>query len=141
MDDERPRTFEAIDASMARRPGVPQKREPRPAGTPHWQVPARQRPPEGVLKDAQREDFTATFGTGQKPRGLSGVVRKLAYGIPDYRVRRWALLILADEIDALEWQLGRMAQSPIAWGALLLTAGAGAALALRLAHPRVRGRR
>jgi hypothetical protein len=135
MYDEQRRTFEAIDASTARRPGVPQKREPMPAGTPHWQVPARQIPPRSVVRDAQRDDFTATFGTGQAPRGLSGVLRRIAYRIPDYRVRRWALLLVADRVDTLEWQLGRAAKSPLAWAALLAAVGGGAALALHLARP------
>jgi hypothetical protein len=67
-----------------------------------------------VLKDAQRESFTATFGTGQVPHGASGALRRLAYDIPDYRIRRWALLLVADRIDALEWQLGRALEAPMA---------------------------
>jgi hypothetical protein len=38
----------------------------------------------------------------QPPRGLSGVVRRAAYAIPEHQVRHWALLILADRLDFLE---------------------------------------
>ncbi len=38
-------------------------------------------------------------------RGLSGVVRRLAYRHPDWQPRRWMLLMLSDRIDKLESKL------------------------------------
>jgi hypothetical protein len=92
----------AVDASSSRRPGVPEERDPAPVGNAHWMTPEKQRANGAVLKDAQREELSATFGTGQPPHGFSGLIRTAAYRIPDYEVRRWALLLLADRVDAVE---------------------------------------
>jgi hypothetical protein len=100
--DEQAISERAPDASAANRPGVPQKQEQSWVGHAHWSVPPRQDPAPGLIKDAQREHWTATFGTGQKPRGVSGAMRRIAYRIPDYRIRRWLLLLLADRVDAIE---------------------------------------
>ncbi len=113
----------AVDASPTRRPGVPEQRSPKVVGAAHWTTPQRQPIPEGVIKDAQRE-FTATFGTGQPPRGLSGALRRLAYRAPDYEVRRWALLLLADRV---EWAETRLAEVPaLGWAAAAIAAAAAA---------------
>jgi hypothetical protein len=45
------------------------------------------------------------YGTAVPPRGLSGVIRRIAYGVPDYKARRWALLLLADRVDVIEHNL------------------------------------
>jgi hypothetical protein len=127
----------AADADKRKRPGVPQKRSPKPAGQAHWTDPERQPVRVGVLKDEQRPEFTATFGTGQKPKGLSGAMRRVAYGIPDYEVKRWALLLVADRVDTMEWELGRAVKSPLAWTVLI---GGSAALAIGIWQLRPRRR-
>jgi hypothetical protein len=38
-------------------------------------------------------------------KGLSGVIRRAAYRIPDWKPRRWLMLMLADRIDVLESKL------------------------------------
>lgn len=38
-------------------------------------------------------------------KGLSGVLRRLAYQWPDWKPRRWMTLMLADRVDALESKL------------------------------------
>ncbi len=126
----------AVDASQNSRPGVPQKRTPAPAGKAHWAEPEKQRRVPGVLKDAQRAEFTATFGTGQPPKGLSGAMRRLAYQIPDYRIRRWLLLMLADRVDTLEWRLAGAARSPATWALGLATLGGVGLAAYTMAQTR-----
>ncbi|HEX4456786.1 MAG TPA: hypothetical protein VIA18_02380 [Polyangia bacterium] len=37
--------------------------------------------------------------------GLSGVLKRLAYQYPDWKPRRWALLMLSDRVDKVESQL------------------------------------
>jgi hypothetical protein len=100
--DHQSQQSQAVDAPKERRPGVPMARAAHPVANAHWTKPDRQPVSEGVIKDAGRAEFTSTFGTGQKPRGVSGALRKAAYRIPDYRVRRWLMLLIADRIDALE---------------------------------------
>jgi len=38
-------------------------------------------------------------------KGLSGVLRRAAYRVPDWKPRRWLMLIMADRLDALESKL------------------------------------
>jgi hypothetical protein len=131
--------MQAIDASKWRRPGVPQKRTPHPAGAPHWTQPAMQPLAPGVIKDAQKP-WTATFGLGPTPKGLSGAMRRFAYEIPDYRIRRWALLLLADRVDALEWRLtqpGTWAKMGLTVAVAALAVGAARRLRRRSNHPEV----
>jgi hypothetical protein len=40
-------------------------------------------------------------------RGLSGVIRRAAYKLPDWKPRRWMMLMLADRVDVLESRLRR----------------------------------
>jgi len=110
---------QAVDADKARRPGNPMEQEPAPIANAHWLKPDQQPAVSGLLVDPNRK-LTATFGTQHPPRGLSGVLRRAAYRLPDYRVRRWAMLILADRIDALEAKVGRSVKNP---GTLLAVAG------------------
>lgn len=96
-----------IDEPQDQRPGVPMELTPEPMGNAHWLVPERQPPQDDVLKDIDHETLTATFGTEHPPHGLSGILRRAAYTIPDYYARRWLLLILADRVDAVElWVMG-----------------------------------
>lgn len=92
----------APDRDPLERPGVPQELDPpEPLANAHWIEPDRQlseRPP--LVGKGRR--LTPVFSTANPPRGLSGWIRKLAYRAPDYRTRRWALLILADKLDVLE---------------------------------------
>lgn len=107
----------AVDADKTRRPGNPMEHEPAPIANAHWLKPDQQPAVAGLLTDPNRK-LTATFGTEHPPRGLSGVLRRAAYRVPDYRARRWAMLMLADRIDALEAKLGRSFKRPTTWLAI-----------------------
>jgi len=107
----------AIDADKARRPGNPMEHEPAPVANAHWLEPDQQPAVPGLLIDPDRK-LTATFGTQHPPRGLSGMLRRAAYRVPDYRVRRWAMLILADRIEGLEATLARSVKQPATWLAI-----------------------
>ncbi len=107
----------APDAAIENRPGYPMEREPAPLANAHWLTPDKQPQKRGILMDPSRRELTATFGTRHPPRGISGLVRRAAYEIPDYRAKRWLLLILADRIDAVEARLIRTAKHPATWAA------------------------
>lgn len=72
---------------------------------------------------------TPVFGTAQPLHGLSGVLRRGAYRIPEYRARHWMLLMAADRVDVLEDRLGGLASAP------LDAAGAGGAAARVRSNP------
>lgn len=105
-----------VDAPLENRPGVPmEKVPPSPVGAAPWASPDLQEPRVEVLVHAQRAELTPVFGTGQPPRGLSGVLRRVAYKIPDHRVKHWMLLLLADRIDVQQNRIVRVARSPLTW--------------------------
>lgn len=107
----------AVDADKARRPGHPMEQGPEPIANAHWLKPDQQPAVPGLLVDPSRT-LTCTFGTQHPPRGLSGVLRRAAYRLPDYRMRRWAMLIFADRVDTLESGLARAARNPASWFAI-----------------------
>ncbi|MFO7177060.1 MAG: hypothetical protein DIU78_000035 [Pseudomonadota bacterium] len=91
-----------VDRRLEDRPGVPMEQSPpRPVGSPTWQVPEQQRSERAPLVAATRT-LTPVYSTALPPRGLSGALRRAAYRIPDYRARRWLLLLLADRVDVIE---------------------------------------
>lgn len=45
------------------------------------------------------------FGTAQPPRGVSGVMRRLAYRIPEHHAKHWMLLLAADRVDVVGHRL------------------------------------
>ena len=93
----------AVDADPANRPGVPMELEsPRPVGSAHWMEPERQADPGNVLKRKGLDELTPVFGTAVPPRGLSGLMRRAAYGIPEHFTSHWFALLLADRVDVME---------------------------------------
>ena len=95
-----------VDLDPKDRPSYPQERFD-PAGTgAHWELPEQQ--PEKWPRERSIEHLrlTPVFGTSCPPKGLSGVVRKLAYRrYSEARAAHWLLLIGADRIDAVESHL------------------------------------
>ena len=90
------------DAPLQNRPGVPAEMDPpRPLGNMRVGDADGEGAGGPAVKSTQNP-LTPVYGTAIPPRGLSGVVRRLAYRIPDYKARRWALLLLADRIDVIE---------------------------------------
>lgn len=108
---ERPNVADgAVDANPDDRPGVPMELQPpRPAGHAHWSEPERQVDPGGVLKRKGLDELTPVFGTAVPPRGLSGLMRRAAYGIPEHFTSHWFALLLADRVDVIEDRARRAA--------------------------------
>ena len=96
------------DRRIEDRPGVPREASPHPLEGAHWRTPEQQTPRVGVLVRAGLTKLTPVFGTAQPPRGVSGWLRRAAYRIPDWRVRHWLILLLADRIDVLEGRIRRL---------------------------------
>ena len=95
------------DRDLRDRPSVPRelRLEPRENGA-HWEFPERQ--PETWPRERSIEHafLTPVFGTSCPPRGLSGVIRRLAYArYSEGRAAHWLLLLGADRVDAIESHL------------------------------------
>lgn len=99
---ERTMETHGYDQAPENRPGVPMETEPRPDPDAPWTTPPRQESGEEHLKRVGRDDLTPVYGTAQPPAGVSGVMRRMAYRIPEHEARRWLLLLMADRVDVLE---------------------------------------
>jgi hypothetical protein len=109
-----------LDLDPALRPGVPMKRAPQPAAGAH-EVPGQQPQHTRVLHRAGLTSLPPVFGTAQPPKGASGLLRRVAYAVPETQAKHWMLLILADRVDVLEHSL----RKPGTWALAALAVGAG----------------
>ena len=114
------------DLAPYERPGVPMEHEPRPltAGV-RWNEPERMSPVPWVTKRMEIDRLTPVYSTALPPRGLSGVLRRLAYTIPESHARHWATLLLADRVDVLEHRVAKLVKMMV-----LVPAGTAAAVFL-----------
>ena len=91
------------DLDPADRPSVPKLQYQEDLSGAHWEFPDRQpenRPRERSIEHAF---LTPVFGTSCPPRGVSGMIRRLAYRrYSEGRAAHWLLLIGADRVDAWE---------------------------------------
>jgi hypothetical protein len=94
----------AVDAGRAARPGVPRERPSPERGL--LRRPEQQRGMEVLSREGILQP-TPVFGTAQPAKGLAGLVRRAAYGVPEQRTARWMLLVVADRIDVLGGRLAR----------------------------------
>ena len=104
------RPVRGADLRQSERPGVPMEHSPRPlTPTAHWDEPPRM-PPEkaGIVHRKEIDALTYVYGTAQPLHGVSGLVRRAAYAIPETRARHWLLLLMADRLDVLEHRLARL---------------------------------
>src|SRR3954454_21466481 len=124
---------QAVDIDPRDRPGVPMLPETLvPVGT---RDPARQVSDVPVLVSVDVGELTTVFSTAVPPRGLSGLMRRRAYAIPEHKAKRWLVLLLADRVDVWE---GRAVRHPLRFG---LAAAGVAMLAAASALVRRRSQR
>jgi hypothetical protein len=90
------------DLDRANRPGVPMER--RPARLPH--VHSHDIAPQAlrseVLHSAERPGITPLFGSPVPPSGVSGWLRRRAFGYSENDLRHWLVLLFADRVDMVE---------------------------------------
>ena len=67
-----------------------------------WERPPLQSERVEVLRSVEHNRTPAVFGTPCPPRGLSGVLRRRAFGFSESQWAHWLLLMLADRVDAVE---------------------------------------
>jgi hypothetical protein len=92
-----------VDLDPRDRPSVPRLQfNPALTGA-HWEFPERQPERWPRERSIEHQFLTPVFGTSCPPKGLSGVMRKLAYRkYSEARAAHWLILIAADRVDALE---------------------------------------
>ena len=92
-----------VDLDPKDRPSVPKLQYQDDLSGAHWTFPERQ--PEKLPRERSIEHkfLTPVFGTSCPPKGLSGMLRKLAYRrYSEGRAAHWLILIAADRVDAWE---------------------------------------
>jgi hypothetical protein len=88
------------------RPAVPKERFDPSATGAHWDFPERQRETSPRERSIEHRHMTPVFGTSVPLKGLSGVLRTLAYArFSEGRAAHWLILIGADRVDAIESHL------------------------------------
>ncbi|MGE2731289.1 hypothetical protein ACQI4F_17555 [Mycolicibacterium vaccae] len=87
------------------RPSVPKLRTDLDSGA-HWEFPERQPELRPRERSIEHRFLTPVFGTAQPLRGLSGLVRRIAYRrFSEGRAAHWLMLLYADRIDVAEQRL------------------------------------
>jgi hypothetical protein len=97
-----------VDLDLARRPGVPHEREPKPF--PNTIFPPERQPgePAAPMHGRPNKRMPPVFGTSTPLRGVSGVVRRMAYALPDHYPSHWLLKMLGDRVDLWETRVRRV---------------------------------
>jgi hypothetical protein len=67
-----------------------------------WDRPPQQEVNIEVLKSVERPNITSVFGTSMPPKGLSGMIRRVAFKYSENSYGRWLPLVMADRIGELE---------------------------------------
>jgi hypothetical protein len=95
------------DLDPADRPSVPKLQfDPARTGA-HWEFPERQPEEQPRERSIEHRFLTPVFGTAQPLKGLSGVLRRLAYARwSEGRTAHWLTLIAADRVDVCESFVG-----------------------------------
>lgn len=96
-----------VDLDPSRRPGVPMERKPQP--WPHTRFPPERQPgePTSLKHGRPNRPMPPVFGTAVPLKGLSGAVRRFAYGLPDHYPSHWLLMMLGDRLDSWETRTRR----------------------------------
>jgi len=101
---------DAADADPASRPGVPMIKPPGTSAAVGRPPLEQQQSEARVLVGVDVGKLPPVFGTAQPPRGLSGLMRRAAYRIPEHKAGRWMTLLMADRVDVWE---SRMRRHPV----------------------------
>lgn len=126
-----------VDANPARRPGVPREFSP-PRPFPNTRYPPeRQEGTSSVpMHGRSNKTMPPVFSTATPLHGLSGVVRRLAYKLPDHYPSHWLLKLLGDRVDSWTYHAKKYSMY-----ALPVLAVGLLARRKRASAPRIAGRR
>jgi hypothetical protein len=90
------------DLDRDQRPAEPKERRPPRLEGVHWHEIEPQVAHVTVLHSSERPGLTPLFGSPQPPRGISGRIRRWAFGYSENDLRHWLLLLFADRVDVGE---------------------------------------
>lgn len=82
------------------RPMRDRSQQPDPQGD--WVRPTPQQGDTEVLQSIEYNTRPAVFGTGPEPSGVSGMIRRAAFGFSENNWWHWLLLLGADRVNMIE---------------------------------------
>jgi len=98
-------SYWGVDLDPARRPGVPMMRaDPQPMPNTRYPPEHQAGPSASPMHGRTNKRMPPVFGTSVPLRGLSGVVRRFAYRMPDHYPSHWLLKMLGDRVDFWEYR-------------------------------------
>ena len=100
------------DLNHADRPAVPMEKSPPGLQSESFKQPEQQPVTVEVLRSIERPDITPVFGTSRPPRGVSGIIRRVAFHRSENDLRHWILLLAADRVDVVEGMAIDLVKSP-----------------------------
>ena len=98
-----------VDLDPADRPSVSQERFHPNLNGARWEFPERQPQKWPRERSIEHAFLTPVFGTSCPPKGLSGAMRRYAYGYSEARAAHWLILLAADRVDAFGSHVRSMA--------------------------------
>lgn len=90
------------DLDHKNRPAIPMERTPPRFIHAHEGKLPQQPENVEVLVSTERPGITPIFGTAQPPKGLSGMLRRVAFRWAENDLRHWLLLLAADRVNVVE---------------------------------------
>lgn len=103
-----------VDADPENDPTYPMKRyNGRDHERSHYHRPPQQQPTVEILKTIERKSLSATFGTPNPPKALSGAIRRFAFKYSEDSYGHWLPLMLADRVDMVEGVISDLAHARI----------------------------
>jgi hypothetical protein len=78
-----------------------------------WRRPTQQTSDVEILQSVEHVRTPAVFGTSTPPRGVSGMIRRLAFRWTESNWMHWLLLMGADRIDMVEGVVEDLAHAKI----------------------------
>lgn len=79
----------------------------------NWTRPPLQKPQVEILRSIEHNRLPAALGTSTPPSGLSGVLRRYAFGYSESQWAHWLLLMLADRINVVEGLIDDLAHGVV----------------------------
>jgi hypothetical protein len=68
----------------------------------NWVRPPLQMREVEILHSNERPNLSAVFGTSTPPKGLSGIIRRMAFTKSEGKWGHWLMLLFADRINVIE---------------------------------------
>lgn len=91
------------DLDRKNRPAVPMERTPPRFIHQHeGKLPQQPEHVEVLVSTERNNAITPIFGTAQPPKGLSGMLRRLAFRWSENDFRHWMILLAADRVNVVE---------------------------------------